>query len=80
MKNILVKLLSEPVKRAMINIAEYAVQQLATALAQFIIEMRRREATKKLTSGENDVQLHSESIHPQESQEQTRGLRLATNR
>lgn len=63
----------------MINVAEYAVQQLASAMAQYIIELRRREAVKKLASGENDVQLHSESIHTKESQEQTSRLRLVTN-
>lgn len=79
MKNILAKLLSEPVKKLITNIAEYAIQQIAASLAQYIIEMRRREATKKITSGEKDVQLYSESVQPIESQKQASGLRIVNH-
>ena len=79
MKNLFAALMTAPVKRAMISIAEFAVQQLASVIAQHLIEMRRREATKKITSGENDVQLFSKGFQDSESKEQAGGLRVVTN-
>ena len=79
MRNLFAALMTNQVKKALISIAEFAVHQLASVIAQHLIEMRRREATKKITSGENNVQLFSEGFQDSESKEQVSGLRVVTN-
>ena len=79
MRNLLTYLMTNQVKKALISIAEFAVQQLASAIALHLIEMRRREATKKINSGENNVQLLGESVPNQQSSEQASGLRVVAD-
>jgi hypothetical protein len=71
--------MTNQVKKALITIAEFAINQLASVIAQHLIEMRRREATTKITSGEKDVQLLGQSFSDSESEKQASRLRVITN-
>ena len=61
-KNLMNLFVTPQIKRAAITIAEFAVQQLALVVAQYLIELKRREATTKLTDGESNVQLLRKSV------------------
>jgi len=49
MKILFNSLFINQVKKTITTIAEFAIQQLAMAMAQYLIELRRREAIKKIT-------------------------------
>ncbi len=62
MKSLINLFLTPQIKRTAIAIAEFAVQQLALVVAQYLIELKQREATTKLNTGESNVQLLRKNV------------------
>ena len=80
MINLFAKIMTKPLRNAMLVIAEVAVTHLAAVFAEMIIEQRRREAVKKINSGENNGnKLFRNSVSNSKSQEQAGRLRLVTD-
>jgi hypothetical protein len=72
--------MTKPLRNAMFVIAEVAVIQLAAVFAEMITEQRRREAVKKINSGENNGnKLFRKSVSKSKPQEQAGRLRLVTD-
>ena len=67
------------VRKTIAEAAEFVIETIATAVALYIIELRKRNETTKLTEGKQNVQLHSESQHHQEPEGESSGLRVVSN-
>ena len=79
-RNWMIAFLAKPVvKKAINEITEYVIDTIATAIAIYMLELKRRNETTKLTQGKNNVQLHSENQHNQEPEGESSSFRVISN-